>query len=140
MRQSDVSSPVQYDRLNQVVAAIFDKSITRNKTSLAKHLGYSLSYFSTVLSGKSKISAEFLDKMEALFKVSREFIEDGDGPMFLTSDDVPNSSSDKRKKCSNQLSQNANNILLEVVGTLKEQIAVKDKQIERLLDLLQGVK
>lgn len=124
-RNRDLSTRVQ-----QVFNWFKFNGIAKNNKDIAKKLEMDENYISTIVNGKTPVSDKFLRKLCGLSEnLNFDWIKTGEGNMLYKPDDFIYTSPEAADK--KNLAK-----ALEVIENLTAQLNEKDKQISRLIDLL----
>ena len=134
---------IEKERLNQVINIISDKFNISDKKDIAVKLGIEQTYFSAMLGGSKKISGNLLEKLQAVFGVSRSWLKTGEGEMFVQPPTANNTINNSGDFCENVIGGDLKQQLAELINIQKkfqDMISVKDKQINELIEILKDKK
>ena len=71
------------DNLRQAIKAIKFHGLAKNQAEIARKMGYDSSYLSDLINGRYDLSDKFVNKLQEIFNISKEWIYKGTGNMFL---------------------------------------------------------
>ena len=133
---------IEKERLNQVINIISDKFNISDKKDIAVKLGIEQTYFSAMLGGSKKISGNLLEKLQAVFGVSRSWLKTGEGEMFIRqTTPYQHYINNSGNFCENVINSDLSNQISELIAiqrNYQEMIKEKDKQINDLIEILKG--
>lgn len=123
---------------NQILADVvrsvkFHFGLTQ--AEIANKTGITKTYLSDLIGGRSPLSEEYSDKLNAIFGVNREYLRTGVGKMYDGSVSQNNINGDNIN--GHNVTVNKNGVkMLDEVSKVIGLLGKKDEQIDQILDLL----
>jgi len=127
-------------RFREVVDYIISSKITTKKTDLAENLGIKYGILAEILAGRMNASVEVIASLCDFYNISTEYLLFGRGEMLCTQsaesqgkDDTQTPTARSSAGETSSINDNITCLISILDDTLKE----KDKQIDRLLSIIE---
>lgn len=116
-------------RVDTVIKWLIYNDVVESKTDLCAKINRNTAYLSQILKGTVPVSDKFLVTLVALEpKLNLDWLRTGQGSMSTENDGQNNSA--------NEALPNGNSNCIDIIKNLTESLAIRDRQIDKLIDLL----